>query len=335
MSRGGFRTCKEAERAVLGGGPERSSPWHVRRAVETDAESLLGLGAVSGDLCQRAADNVGALQPLIPQLRPPSLGRTLLPNVTPARLNAFYVDLLESGRCNGDALTPGLSPKTVKHVHTKRHKALEDAFRLGHLPLNPVSLGHHRSRGRWRRSLDARAATRVRPSRSFRSIVAAWLLIVTTGMAARGGSRPLVGPRRSVVWLGIRCPQSDRRAVLPRPVSEPKTAKGRRSIALDRATVEALKAHRVRQQEEQLAAGALWQNSGLVFSRDDGSPIHPQRFTSWFRLLGRERGFAQDPAARSATQLCDRSAERGHTREGRERAFGARGIATPSTPTRT
>jgi len=39
-------------------------------------------------------------------------------------------------------------------------------------------------------------------------------------------------------------------------VSEPKTAKGRRSLALDLATVAALRQHRARQAEERLAVGA-------------------------------------------------------------------------------
>jgi integrase len=65
-------------------------------------------------------------------------------------------------------------------------------------------------------------------------------------------------------------------------VSEPKTAKGRRSLALDPATVAALREHRVRQLEERLAVGPRWQDSGLVFTWPDGRPLHPERFSRWF-----------------------------------------------------
>jgi hypothetical protein len=58
-------------------------------------------------------------------------------------------------------------------------------------------------------------------------------------------------------------------------VSEPKTAKGRRSLALDPATVAALREHRTRQVEQRLAVGPGWQDSGLVFTWPDGRPIHP------------------------------------------------------------
>jgi integrase len=73
-------------------------------------------------------------------------------------------------------------------------------------------------------------------------------------------------------------------------VSEPKTAKGRRSLALDSVTIAALRAHRARQAEERLAVGPGYQESGLVITRLDGSPIHPERFSSWFRQHVRAAG---------------------------------------------
>jgi integrase len=39
-----------------------------------------------------------------------------------------------------------------------------------------------------------------------------------------------------------------------------------------------------------LAVGPGYQESGLVFTRLDGSPIHPQRFSSWFRQHVRAAG---------------------------------------------
>ena len=73
-------------------------------------------------------------------------------------------------------------------------------------------------------------------------------------------------------------------------VSEPKTAKGRRSLALDPATVAALRAHRAHQAEEKLAVGLRYQDSDLVFTRPDGTAFHPERFSSWFRQHVRAAG---------------------------------------------
>jgi integrase len=116
------------------------------------------------------------------------------------------------------------------------------------------------------------------------------LLFATTGM------------RRGEV-AGLRWPDVDLEAgrVSPRRppvvvnyevhVSEPKTAKGRRLLALDPATVAGLRQHRARQAEERLAVGPRWQDSGLVFTWPDHRPIHPQRFSTWCEQLARAAGF--------------------------------------------
>jgi hypothetical protein len=53
-------------------------------------------------------------------------------------------------------------------------------------------------------------------------------------------------------------------------LSELKTAKGRRSLALDPVTVAALRAHHARQAEEKLAVGSRYHDSELVFTGPDG-----------------------------------------------------------------
>jgi integrase len=65
-------------------------------------------------------------------------------------------------------------------------------------------------------------------------------------------------------------------------VSEPKTSRGRRSIALDPRTVAALKAWKTAQAAERLAWGPAWSDSGLVFTRGDGTPIHPEWLSDAF-----------------------------------------------------
>src|SRR5215212_11370996 len=67
--------------------------------------------------------------------------------------------------------------------------------------------------------------------------------------------------------------------------SEPKTRMGKRSLALDPATLAALQEHKTKQEQERAQVGAAWKDSGLVFSRPDGSPIHPDLITDWFRRL--------------------------------------------------
>lgn len=49
-----------------------------------------------------------------------------------------------------------------------------------------------------------------------------------------------------------------------------------RGVDIDDPTVADLRAHRRHQHEERLALGEAWQDAGLVFTREDGAPLHPQ-----------------------------------------------------------
>jgi integrase len=72
--------------------------------------------------------------------------------------------------------------------------------------------------------------------------------------------------------------------------SQPKTTRSRRSISLDPLTLGALKAHRARQLEDRLMVGDGWKDTGLVFTRPDGEPIHPQALSDDFERAVRAAG---------------------------------------------
>lgn len=65
----------------------------------------------------------------------------------------------------------------------------------------------------------------------------------------------------------------------------PKSESGRRTVALDRETVAALRAHRGRQSAEKLALGAGFVDTDLVFCREDGHPLRPEWTTKHFHAL--------------------------------------------------
>ena len=67
--------------------------------------------------------------------------------------------------------------------------------------------------------------------------------------------------------------------------STPKTARGRRRIALDPETIRILQKWRMRQREERLLWGSAWQNTGYVFTREEGTPWHPERVSKMFKRL--------------------------------------------------
>ena len=54
--------------------------------------------------------------------------------------------------------------------------------------------------------------------------------------------------------------------------------------------VETLQVHRKRQAAEQLAAGSLWQASGLVFTSEIGTPLEPRNVLRRFQALAVRAG---------------------------------------------
>ena len=162
----------------------------------------------------------------------PAIGGVRLQQLTPGHLNALYADLLEQG----------LSARTVLHVHATIRRALADATRWGLVPGNVALLASPPRPGRPELQVSTAAELRtflaaVEDDRLY----ALWLLAASTGMR-RGEllglrwpdvdlGRARVAVRRSLVTVGHKV-----------MVSEPKTAKGRRSVALDPATVAGLKA---------------------------------------------------------------------------------------------
>jgi len=64
-----------------------------------------------------------------------------------------------------------------------------------------------------------------------------------------------------------------------------KSPESRRTLALPRRCVEALREHRVRQAEDRLAAGPLWQDHGLVFASAVGTPMDDHNVRRMFRAI--------------------------------------------------
>lgn len=66
---------------------------------------------------------------------------------------------------------------------------------------------------------------------------------------------------------------------------DPKSEAGDRTVPLDAGTVAALRAHRRAQVSERLAWGSAWVDSGKVFTRGDGQPVHPAVISDRFHDL--------------------------------------------------
>jgi len=213
----------------------------------------------------------------------PRLGSLQLQKLNAGAINALYAYLLEEGRVCG---TGGLSPSSVRRVHAVLHRACHDAVRWGRLTVNPVaaadppraSAEHAERLPVWTAEQLSAFLASVADDRLF----ALWRLLAMTGMRR--------GEALGLAWEDLDMEAGRltiRRAWIPvngvAQMSEPKTRRGRRTIALDPVTLEALKAHAARQADEQSNSEAAESDSGFVFTRPDGRPLVPWVVSRTFR----------------------------------------------------
>lgn len=73
-------------------------------------------------------------------------------------------------------------------------------------------------------------------------------------------------------------------------IDTPKTRAGERTLSLDSGTAELIPAHLRMIKRERLAAGKAYQDHGLLFCREDGTPYSPDYVSKHFQRLSAEAG---------------------------------------------
>ncbi|MPZ51036.1 MAG: tyrosine-type recombinase/integrase [Dehalococcoidia bacterium] len=200
--------------------------------------------------------NVNRLRPLIGKLR--------LTNLTPAVIEQAYAALQERG----------LSARSVKQVHTVLHGALKKAViweLLGRNPSEAVSVP--RPERHEMKTLSEAQVQKLFASTSDDRMHALWVLLTTTSLR--------LGEACGLQWQDVDLERGSltvRRALQRQKgvgfvFVEPKTRLSRRKVHLPPGTVAVLAAHRKRQLQERLMAGAYWQDQDLIFCRQNGSPL--------------------------------------------------------------
>lgn len=295
----GFRREKEAQRALREALTTIEDGTHVSRTDVTVAAWLLDewLPSIKPRDPEDARRHRGTVSPATWDVYRRDLRRYVIPRIggvrlqalAPSDLDLLYDDLEQAGGRGGRPL----STKTVANVAGVVHKALADAVRRGRLKRNPADA--------------VSPPTARRPDTNWWSVAqlrtflehvaddelyAAWLLFVTTG--ARTGE--VAGLTWDDVDLDAGWMRVDwtlghvGHALTWKP--RPKSRAGERTMALDPATVSALREHRRRQLEARMHAGPAWQETfmdwqglsraDLVWTFGDGSPIHPKTFYTRF-----------------------------------------------------
>ncbi len=197
----------------------------------------------------------------------PALGRVKLKSLTPAHVRGLITEKLNTG----------LAPGTVRKMHSTLHKALSQAVSDGLIPRNAADVKAPQPAPEEMRPLseiEARAfldAARELDDR----FEALYMLAITTGL--RRGE--LLGLRwddadleRGTLRVGRALVREGGRHKL----GETKTRRGRRQVNLTPRTVTALKTHRKRQLEERVRLAGLYEDRGLMFATNVGTPLNPE-----------------------------------------------------------
>lgn len=212
----------------------------------------------------------------------PSLGSIPLQKLQAIQVQAFYGEKLHGGRADGEK--GGLSPRTVRYLHTVLREALHQAVKWGMVARNVCDATDPPRAVRpqvtaWAKD-EARTFLAMAEHDAWNPL---WLIALTTGL--RRGE--LLAIRWQDVDLAkgtLHIRQSLNAVGGQRYFEAPKTAAGRRVVALSGESVTALKAHRVRQNERRLQS-ASWQHNDLVFTGSDGGPLWPDNVSHRFNAL--------------------------------------------------
>jgi len=216
------------------------------------------------------------------------LGSIRLSELRPDHLQAYYSAKLQNGRRDGQGLAPGT---LIKH-HNLLREALSHAVKWGLVARN-VAEAVDPPRGQRK---EMQALTSVDLHRVLNACEGTpWHPIFHT-LAWTGLRRSeLLGLRWKdidLLYATLRVSQVLHQLDNGQFVyQEPKTAKGRRTIALSPSSCIELRQHRESREQDTELLGIPLTEDSLVFGHPDGSPRAPSTLTLAFRRLTRRLGF--------------------------------------------
>ncbi|AZZ82572.1 site-specific integrase [Gordonia alkanivorans] len=203
-------------------------------------------------------------------------GATRLDRLKPSDIEGLVLSMRAQTKVRGGETVRALSDSTIRQVYTVLRAGLDGAVRDGLLAVNPAAKVKRPGITRQEaKHLPADAVQRVLTAASSSRYHAALVLIAATGLRkgeALGLSWDRVDLDAGSLTVLATLGRIGNRLV----ISEPKTARSRRTVPLSPAVVALLRRHRVAQAEERLRAGDQWQDSGLVFTTEFGGPVDPR-----------------------------------------------------------
>lgn len=196
----------------------------------------------------------------------PTLGHVKLQRLTPLHVQKLYQLKQQEG----------YSPQTIHQLHKLLRHALNDAVQLNHLLRNVCQVVEvpRVPRTQEAHPLTAQQARHFLAAAQGDPFEALYVVALTTGMRQ--------GELLALAWADLDLTVGKlqvRRALNRVPhkgiaMAELKSRSSRRCIQLTPLAINALKGHRLRQEEARLTAGTAWLDQNLVFCNPQGKPLH-------------------------------------------------------------
>jgi integrase len=221
----------------------------------------------------------------------PEIGHLPLAKLQPLHIQQLYGKKLNTGRLDGG--NGGMSPTSVRRIHSVLHKALATAVKWQLLPRNPAD-----------------AVDKPRPARKpMQYLKASQVMNFLQTLADNNDTYgPLyltaimTGLRRGELlalrWDDLNLDNAMfhiRRSAAKLHdgtiiYQEPKTKEGERSIALPSNVVEALVRHRDRQAEHKAKLKGAYNDEGLIFADEVGGVIDPSNLQRHYKKMLTQSG---------------------------------------------
>ena len=214
----------------------------------------------------------------------PHLGHIRLLDLRAHHLDRFYAAITIGKRGRP------LSPSSIRRVHAALRSALNTAVKRRLIPYNPAE----------HVELAPENPKRPKPwtleqCRAFLDHIADDRLAVLYHLCLVTGMRR--GEIAGLRWVDVdfdgRCLFVVQQIVDVRGqlvIGTPKTRKSARVLPLDEFSFMMICRHQEAQALERAAWGVAWQESGLVFTREDGRPLRPEFITRHFQALAEKAG---------------------------------------------
>lgn len=221
-------------------------------------------------------------------LEPQPFGAIRLDRLKPSDIDGLVLAM--RAKTKGDPPRRALSDSTIRQTYTVLRAGLDGAVRDGLLARNPAAQvkrpGVERTEAK---HLDAAAVAAVLKAATGSRYHSALVLIASTGLRkgeALGLSWDRVDLEAGTLRVAATLGRIGDRLVL----SEPKTARSRRTIPLSPAVVALLRRHRTEQKSARLRAANQWQDCGLVFTTDLGGPVDPRNLLRVIEVAAKKAG---------------------------------------------